>query len=192
MIERRRENENVERPRFQFRIVSDLPGALIVDVENDVFAAFEAIKNLGLRSPVPLLMNECTFDKFLARHHGFEDRGRNEVIADTVDLTGAWLARGVRDRKIERDADRLELLADAIDERRLPGTRWARDDEQRPIGVEVTRHSGPARGSARPRFSILQRGCAAPPSATLSPSCSLRAAFPATENRASSPPLRRR
>ena len=48
MVERRRKNENVERPRFQFRIDSDLSGALIVDVENDVFAAFEAIENLGL------------------------------------------------------------------------------------------------------------------------------------------------
>src|SRR4051812_25833886 len=144
MIERRRENENVERPRFQFRIVSDLPGALIVDVENDVFAAFEAIENLGLRSPVPLLMNEGPFDKFPVRDHRLELRSRYEVVADAVDLAGARPARGVRDRKIERDPDRLELLADAIDERRLPGTRWARDDEQRPIGVEVTRHSGPA------------------------------------------------
>src|SRR4051812_38061561 len=189
MIERRRENENVERPRFQFRIVSDLPGALIVDVENDVFAAFETVENLGLRSPVPLLMNECTFDKFRSRNHGFKHFRPDEVITDAVDLAGARPPRGVRDRKIEGDPDRLELFADAIDERRLPGTRWARDDEQRPIGVEVTRHSGPARGSARPRFSILQRGCAAPRSAISSPSCSLRAAFPATENRASSPPL---
>src|SRR6478672_8210759 len=134
-------------------------------------------------------MNERAFDKFRPRDHGLEDGGRNEVIADAVDLAGTWLARGVRDRKIEVDADRLELLADAIDEGRLPGTRRARDDEQRPIGVEVTRHSGPARGSARPRFSILQRGYAAPRSATSSPSCSLRAASPATENRASCPPL---
>src|SRR3954452_10344339 len=137
-------------------------------------------------------MNESTFDKFRARNHGFKHFRPYEVITDAVDLAGTRPARGVRDRKVERDPDRLELLADAIDEGRLPGTRWARDDEQRPIGVEVTRHSGPARGSARPRFSILQRGCAAPPSATLSPSCSPRAAFPAKENRVSSPPLLRR
>src|SRR3954447_15601880 len=137
-------------------------------------------------------MNESPFDKFRSRHHPLEPFGRYEVVADAVDLADARLAGGVGDRKVERDTDRLELLADPIDEGRLPGTRRARDDEQRPIGVEVTRHSGPARGSARPRFSILQRGCAAPRSATSSPACSLRAAFPATENRASSPPLLRR
>src|SRR4051812_50076555 len=150
MIERRRENENVERPRFQFRIVSDLPGALIVDVENDVFAAFETVENLGLRSPVPLLMNECTFDKFRSRNHGFKHFRPDEVITDAVDLARARPAGGVRDRKIERDADRLGVLAGAVCEGRLSRPPWGRDGGKRPIGGGGTRPFWPARVSARP------------------------------------------
>src|SRR5216684_855578 len=171
MVERRRKDEDVERPRLEIDVFGDLPGPLIVDIEDDVLAPVEPRENLGFRSPVPLLMNEGPFDKFPACHHGLELFGGNEVITAAVDFARARLARGVRDREVEGDSDRLELLADGVDQRRLSGTRWARDDEQRPIGVEVTRHSVPARVSARPRFSILQRGSAEPRSATSSPWC---------------------
>src|SRR5216683_241725 len=48
-----------------------------------------------------------------------------------------------------------------------PIPRYARND----IAAGLTRHSAPARGSVRPRFSILQRGFAALPSATSIPWC---------------------
>src|SRR5438552_13298738 len=51
----------------------------------------------------------------------------------------------------------------------VPPLRCAqgRNDRQK----DLTRHSAPARGSVRPRFSILQRGSEVPRNATLSPWC---------------------
>src|SRR5437764_1244678 len=91
-----------------------------------------------------------------------------EVIVDDDVLVELFPGVDLGDRLAQ---PRLELVPHGVDERRLAGARRPGDDEQRAVGVEVTRHSGPARGYARPRFSILRRGCGSPPSVTSSPWC---------------------
>ena len=163
--------KNVQRARVELGVVRDLLRPLVIDVEDDVHAALEPAEDLRLRCPVLLLVNEGMLDKFPVRNHLVEDQTADEVVALPRGFAGARRARGVRDGEVEVDADRLELLANLVDQRRLPGARGTRDDEEGPVGVEVTRHSAPVRGSSRPRFSILQRRFGASRSATSSPSC---------------------
>ncbi len=49
----------------------------------------------------------------------------NEIVALAVDFPGPGRAGRMGDRKVEFDADRLELAADGIDQSRLPGSRRA-------------------------------------------------------------------
>src|ERR1700682_5428059 len=148
------EDEYIQRALFELGIERDLPRSLVVDVEDDVFAAIEAADDLRLRRSVLLLVNVSMFEKFPLPDHGFEGDRRDIVIIHAVALAVSRAPSGVRDGKVELDPDRLELLAHAFDERSLSRTGRAGDDEQRPVRVEVTRHSVPARGCARPRFSI--------------------------------------
>src|SRR5205814_839721 len=170
-VQRRRKDEYVQRSLLQFLVAVDLPRALIVDVEDHVLAAIEAIDDLPARGPVPVTMNVSPFEKFPSRRHGVELLGLDVVVVDAVALAVARRTRGVRDREVQGDAEGLDLVAHAIDEGRFARARRTGNDEQRAVGVEVTRHSGPARGCARPRSSILRRGSGWPRSATSSPWC---------------------
>src|SRR5205085_1244989 len=115
-------------------------------IENDIETGFEALDDLFARGPVPVTMNVSAFEKFPRRGHGLERVGRDVVIVDAVRFAVARRSRGVRDRKIEGDAEGLDLFADEIDEGGLARARRPGDDEQRAVGMKVTRHSGPARG----------------------------------------------
>src|SRR5579872_2264647 len=86
-------------------------------------------------------MNQSPFEKFPAADHRRKLLSRNEVVILPLDLAGARSAGGVRDRKVQQEADLFEMGADRVDERRFPGALRAGDDEQGAVGVEVTRHA---------------------------------------------------
>src|SRR5438270_1988439 len=126
-IERRRKNEHVQRSLFQFGVVVDLPRTLIVDVEDDVDAAVEALDDLFARGPVPVTMNVSAFEKFPCRGHALELVGGDVVVIHAVLLAGPRGARGVGNRKVKRDAEGLDLLANTIGEGGLARARWIGD-----------------------------------------------------------------
>src|SRR5581483_4076085 len=103
--------------------------------------------------------------------HLLETLRGHEVVRPPFLLAESRFARRVRNGKVEVDAEPFELAPHLVDEGGFPGPGRTGDDEQRPVRVEVTRHSGPARGFARPRFSSLQQGFGCPPSATSIPWC---------------------
>src|ERR1043166_5908442 len=56
-VERRRKDEDIQRTLSEMRVPGDLLRPLVVDVENDVLAAFEARRDLGDRGSVLVVVN---------------------------------------------------------------------------------------------------------------------------------------
>src|SRR5436853_27600 len=76
----------------------------------------EAFGDLAARGPVPVTMNVSPFEKFPSGHHRLELVRLDVVIVDAVTLAVARRTGGMRNREVQRDAEGLDLAADAIDE----------------------------------------------------------------------------
>ena len=67
-------------------------------------------------------VNVSVFEKFPAGHHRLKPFSGNEIVGFAVFLALPRRPGRVRHREVEADSEGIELLADAVDERRLPGT----------------------------------------------------------------------
>ncbi len=102
----------------------DLPGALDVDVQDDVAGARPGL-DLGPGRPVAMAVDLRPFDELAARDHGVEPLPGYEMIFAPVDL-----GPPLRPRRVGHGEPEVPgVREDPPDERRFPASRRAADDE---------------------------------------------------------------
>ena len=106
----------------------NLLGSLVIDVQDYILAAVEAVDHLFLGCAVQLFVNESPFEKFPTGDHVPESLLAHEVVALPLRLAAARVPGGVRNGEVEGDSDRFELPAGLVDQSSLPRSRSAGDD----------------------------------------------------------------
>ena len=143
LTHRRRQDEDRHRVGH---LRADLPGALVVDVEDDAAAVHVRTRalDLGERRPVTVLVNVRPLEERLALDELVELLALDEVVVLAVLFTVSRLPRRVRNA----EAKRRKFLPKLPGERRLPGAAGGGKDEEQERFAHRP-HCNP--GSARKR-----------------------------------------